>query len=187
MARRSQSTDPRAIRLRESVKAAALDLVREKNVDDFNLNDLLARAGVSRQGFYEHFADRDDAVLHALIDDFGEAFARVDAESDVRGLLRALTHSVDGQRAVYGHLRSAVVFDQIVDHWRTAMTPAVRRLVGATSANMALEPEEVDTMVAFTVGGLVELLRVWLRSTHPISAGREADLLWAQAQRSLLI
>lgn len=185
MARRSHSTDPRAVRLRGAVKAAALDLVREVHVDEFSLNDLLARAGVSRQGFYEHFDSRDDAVLHAIVDDFAEAPARVDPASDVHGLLRALAHSVDGRRAVYGHLRSGAVFDLVVDRWRTAMTPAVRRLVEPSTVEDGLEPEELDAMVAFTVGGVVELLRVWLRTPHPISASREADLLWAQAKRSL--
>jgi AcrR family transcriptional regulator len=185
MARRSGSTDPRAVRLRAAVKAAALDLVREQHVDEFSLNDLLLRAGASRQGFYEHFESRDDAVLHALVDDFAEALARVDAASDVHGLLRALAHSVDGRRVVYAHLRSAAVFDQVVDQWRTAMTPAVRRLVVATATDEVLDDEGLDAVVSFTVGGVVELLRVWLRAPHPISASREADLLWAQARRSL--
>lgn len=186
MARRTLSTDPRALRLRATVKAAAFALVQEKPVESFSLNDLLERSGVSRQGFYEHFDSRDDAVLHAVVDDFADAVAGFEAShSDAQSLLRALTHSVDGRRRIYRHIRAAAIFDQVVDQWRTLIEPTVRRLAETANPQGSKDTAAMDATVAFTIGGIIEMLRLWLRSPEPVSAAREADLLWMTAHNAL--
>lgn len=45
----------------------------ERRVDEITVGDLVARAGVSRQVFYRHFRDRDDAVALAVTGAFAAA------------------------------------------------------------------------------------------------------------------
>ena len=62
MAARTHSVDPRAARVRTRLREAAFALVHERPVDQMTVGDIVARASVSRQVFYQHFRDRDDAV-----------------------------------------------------------------------------------------------------------------------------
>jgi AcrR family transcriptional regulator len=182
MARRTKSTDPRSQRLRAAVRDAALQLVSIQDVDTFTLNDLLQAAGVSRQGFYEHFTGRDDAILHAITDDFAELLHTLEAGTDVPALLRALTQFVDDRRSVYTHIRGGALFDEAVDQWRQLLQPTIRELI--YGRNDEPDPER-DATVSFVVGGIIELIRVWLRSNQPVTVAHETELLWAQVRRSL--
>ena len=78
MPTRTHSADPRAERVRTLLRDAAFALAHERPVDEITVGDLVARAGVSRQVFYRHFTDRDDAVATA----FAVAFAA--AAADIR-------------------------------------------------------------------------------------------------------
>jgi AcrR family transcriptional regulator len=75
MAGRTHSADPRAERVRSRLRAAAFDLAHERQVDQLTVGDIVARAGVSRQAFYQHFDDRDDAVATAFTVAFAAATA----------------------------------------------------------------------------------------------------------------
>ena len=74
---RINSVDPRAERVRSRLRAAAFELAQETPVDHITVGDLVTRAEVSRQVFYRHFRDRDDAVAAAITDVFTAAVAQV--------------------------------------------------------------------------------------------------------------
>jgi AcrR family transcriptional regulator len=48
------------------LREAAFALAHERPVDEMTVGDIVARASVSRQVFYQHFRDRDDAVATAF-------------------------------------------------------------------------------------------------------------------------
>ena len=66
--RRSDSTDPRALRTRKALVDAVLRLLNDHEVADLNVSQIVKEAGVSRQVFYQHFADRDALILAAAAD-----------------------------------------------------------------------------------------------------------------------
>lgn len=66
--RRSDSTDPRALRTRNALVQAVLRLLNDHEVADLNVSQIVKEAGVSRQVFYQHFADRDALILAAAAD-----------------------------------------------------------------------------------------------------------------------
>ena len=55
MAARAHSVDPRAERVRTRLREAAFALAHERPVDQMTVGDIVARAAVSRQVFYQHF------------------------------------------------------------------------------------------------------------------------------------
>src|ERR1700686_5120567 len=57
---------------RTRLMAAFTELVAERGYAGLRIGDLVARAGVSRAAFYEHFADKE-ACLLAAYDTFAEA------------------------------------------------------------------------------------------------------------------
>ena len=80
MATRTHSADPRAERVRTKLRDAAFALAHERPVEQLTVGDLVTRAGVSRQVFYRHFADRDDAVASAFTVAFAAATADLEGE-----------------------------------------------------------------------------------------------------------
>lgn len=75
---------------------ATIDVVAEKGYAELTVADVIARAGVSRRAFYEHFANREDCFL--------AAYDSVMAESEA-ALRRAFTISDDLEASVQVGLR----------------------------------------------------------------------------------
>ena len=92
MAARAHSVDPRAERVRTRLREAAFALAHERPVDQMTVGDIVARASVSRQVFYQHFTDRDDAVATAFTVAFAAATADTAVGDDARARILRLRH-----------------------------------------------------------------------------------------------
>lgn len=57
--------DPRQVRTRAALIAAATALVDERDTPDISVTDLAKRAGVTRMTLYQHFSDRDTLLQAA--------------------------------------------------------------------------------------------------------------------------
>lgn len=161
MALRTHSADPRAERVRTKLRDAAFALAHERPVDELTVSDLVTRAGVSRQVFYRHFADRDDAVATAFTVAFAAATADIDGEPRSR-IMRIFELAAE-HRAMYRNVVPSAVTQRVVAAFRAELLPACEQLaarampvVGATAC---LEPEAVSR---FLVGGFQEVLRSWM-------------------------
>ena len=55
--------DPRAIRSREWMKTALLELIREKEYQKISITDITDRAGLSRPTFYLHYKSKDELLM----------------------------------------------------------------------------------------------------------------------------
>ena len=77
-----------AINIKQIVADAMLDLCRTKELKAITIKDIREKTGVSRQGFYNHFKDKDD-LIHWIYYD------------------RVLTnfHSTDSEKGYYENLK----------------------------------------------------------------------------------
>ena len=165
MAARTHSADPRAERVRTLLRDAAFALAHERPVDEITVGDLAARAGVSRQVFYQHFSDRDDAVSTAFAVAFTAAVADIEAaiEGDARARITRLFEFAAEHRAMYRNVVPSAVTQRVVAAFRAELLPACEeiaargmRVVGA----VADIPQ--DAVSRFLVGGFQEVLRSWM-------------------------
>ena len=67
---------------RQRLTAAMMRVVGEKGYTAVSVADVVARAGVSRRTFYEHFADKEECFIAAYDDVFAFIFAAVLAAYD---------------------------------------------------------------------------------------------------------
>lgn len=51
---------------RENILTAAADMIRQQGIEGANVNDVMARAGLTRGSFYAHFANKDELVEMAF-------------------------------------------------------------------------------------------------------------------------
>lgn len=161
MAARAHSADPRAERVRTRIREAAFALAHEQPVDRLTVGDIVARAGVSRQVFYQHFTDRDDAVATAVTVSFAAATA--DIGGDARARVLRLFDFVAEHRAMYRNVVPSTVTQRVVAAFRGELTPACEEMTAAAMPPVsAIAGVGADAVTRFLVGGFTEVLRSWM-------------------------
>lgn len=108
MARRESSVDPRAVRTREALVGATIELLATKRVDQLSVSAIVKAARVSRQVFYEHFQDRDGVVLAAgeavLVPAYSEFAANFVGDTSYPEQVRHLSVALEPHRQMVCHL-----------------------------------------------------------------------------------
>ncbi|KRE33208.1 TetR family transcriptional regulator [Mycobacterium sp. Soil538] len=166
MTERGRSADPRAERVRGRLRDAAFAMAHERPVDEITVGDLVARADVSRQVFYRHFRDRDDAVAYAFTRAFTDAVA-VD-RSDPRARITDLFAFAAQHGAMYRNIVPSVVTQHVVTTFRAALLPACEQIAAQGMAVLAaIAPLPAEAVTRFLVGGLMEVLRSWMEDPDP--------------------
>ena len=170
MAARAQSVDPRAERVRARLREAAFALAHERPVDELTVGDIVARAEVSRQVFYQHFTDRDDAVASAFTIAFAAATADIGGidgtavgGGDARERILRLFDFAAEHRSMYRNIVPSAVTQRVVTAFRAELQPACVQIathgMPMVSPIASLTPESVTR---FLVGGFMEVLRAWM-------------------------
>lgn len=148
--------DPRKRRSREALLQAFFELVLEHRYHEIRIADVLARSGVGRSTFYEHFRSKD-ALLAASIEGPFSVLAGMLGEqpvSRVQGLLehfwqnRALARGIF-QGAAYRPVRAVLVaaVEQQLRREHAARLRVPPRLAAHALADAMLSP-----IVAWTTG-----------------------------------
>lgn len=162
MSERGRSADPRAERVRTRLRDAAFSLPHERRVDQITVGDLVARAEVSRQVFYRHFRDRDDAVAQAFSGVFAEVLAeRVDADARTR-IVELFTFAAE-HASMCRNVVPSTVNQHVLATYRDALFPPCTQIAAQGMAvldNVAPLPEQA--VARFLVGGFMEVLRSWM-------------------------
>jgi AcrR family transcriptional regulator len=168
MAARTHSVDPRAERVRTRLREAAFALAHERPVDQLTVGDIVARASVSRQVFYQHFADRDDAVATAFTIAFAAATADTAVGDDARARILRLFDFAAEHRSMYRNIVPSAVTQRVVTAFREELQPACLQIakqgMPLVSPVAGLTPESVSR---FLVGGFMEVLRSWMENPDP--------------------
>lgn len=170
MAARTHSADPRAERVRTLLHEAAFALAHEYPVDELTVAVIVARAGVSRQVFYQHFRDRDDAVAAAFSVAFGQATADIGAEPRVR--IMRLFDFAGEHRAMYRNVVPSSVTQRVVSAFRAELAPACAEIAAqGMSVVTPIAGLTVEGVTRFLVGGFMEVLRSWMEEPTDESTG----------------
>ncbi len=168
------SPDPRAVRTRDRLRGALLDLLRTRAWDDITVAEVVAHAGCSRSTFYAHYDDRDallvDAFLGAM--DIVPATGQNHCLAFVPHLFEHLArHRVLAEPyLVQGHGGPMVpaLRERIHSHVRERLEATMPHLTDAQRAELAA-----------TVGGAVWTAMLWWleHGTDVTSADAAAALL----------
>jgi len=199
--RRSPGRSARRAAQRERLLAAITQLAIEGSIHDLTVSEVVARAGVSRPTFYEHFTDREDCFLQALRPAGEELLAAVEAagagcqpEPACEALVAALTDFArrrpgiarllmsdslaGGRRALSARDRlteqAAQVLERALDGaGEGAAIPAIspRLLLGVTSRLLAARLDRGEERLI----GFDAELGVWLQS-YLLPAAQHGDL-----------
>jgi len=149
---RTDSADPRAARVRDRLRRAAFDLIEERRVERISVSDITQLAGVSRQVFYQHFRDRDDAVAQAVAASFRELTPDDGESEDPRAVIHCLCDFAARHAELYRNLYPSSASQQTANAYRDLLHPACVQLVEHVP-NSA-------TLADFVLGGIIEVVRL---------------------------
>lgn len=169
LAPRSVSTDPRAVRTRTLLVQAALDHLGEHRADEMSVSSIVKAAGVSRQVFYQHFADLDALIYTAGQQVLGEAYQRFadrfDTAEDFGEAVGMLVGSLQDKYEVILNLIDSPVHAQLDAYVYDIMMPTLRDELMKFISKRGLEhsEESVELLARFFISGAQELLEDGLR------------------------
>ena len=174
MAARTHSADPRAERVRTLLRDAAFALAHERPVDEITVGDLVARAGVSRQVFYQHFPTA--TTRSPPRSPWRSPRRPADIEGDRgRGSSRLFAFAAE-HRAMYRNVVPSAVTQRVVAAFRAELLPACEEIAAqgmpVVGAIAGLEPDAVSR---FLVGGFQEVLRSWMEDADADRSSRPGD------------
>ncbi len=84
--------DPRRLRTRADLMAAFFSLVLSQRYHEIRVGDVLARSGVSRSTFYEHFRNKDELLAASLDGPFQALANLVGEQADSNRVHAVLEH-----------------------------------------------------------------------------------------------
>ena len=179
---------PRVARRRERTRRrlieAAREVIAERGVEALRLRDVTTRADVGFASLYHHFADKD-ALVDAVFAETLEAVAATtiaavrdvaDAAEAVAIAHRAFLRVADADPPL---ARLIVQLDGADALFATHMTGYARPVFERGIAEGRFTIDDLDTMLAFTMGGTLGVVRAAL-------AGALADDVAERSARVLL-
>ena len=147
-----RNPDPRVKRSRDAIVAALIELAFRQRYDTIRTADLIARAGVGRSTFYEHFRSKDEVLVAAMAPILQPlASAALGRASKVQ--VRAMLEHVWQQRGLA----------RIILSGATGMK-LQRRLAAMIEVRLAAVPDAVPpAMVAMAAAAAqLTMLRMWI-------------------------
>ncbi len=169
----STVSDARAVRTREALRAALLDLLEAKPLDQITIRDIAAGAGIGYTTFFRHHPTKE-----SLLDDL--------AAEEIRSLIELVMPVMDDRSALAGSKALFTYVDQHRALWTTLLTGGAAGALRAELLRISMEiaaertpphtwpPFEVVTLLV--VSGTLELLTWWLRQGDPLPIREIAEI-----------
>lgn len=151
---------------------AFVELVLERRYDQLKVADIIARAGVGRSTFYEHYEGKDDLLRAGLSAPFGVLADMVGERHDPPRLVAVVEHFWENRRV--GNVLFAGPTRPLL----------ARTLAGLIEDRLRARDcgAPAPLLAAQLAGGQMGLLTAWLSGQAPATAAAVADLLYAAAQ-----
>jgi AcrR family transcriptional regulator len=205
----AESSDPEECLRRQSIIAAANELLDRGGLEELTIRAMLKRTGLARRAFYERFSSKDDLVLAVFADTLEQAGAflaeQVSREPDAVAQLRAIVMGlVLGTEPSQGGIGARRVAAIVREHLRlaqsrpaeleSALRPLLQVIADRISAGIragqlrdcdpVLQARLIYNLIASTVH--IELLMEESGEAAGFRRQRLADEIWEFCRRAIV-
>jgi AcrR family transcriptional regulator len=173
------ATDRRIERTRDALEGAFIRLILEgRRYDRITIADLIARAGVGRSTFYEHYRNKDELLAATIRYPFAGVAAAVDANARAAALRDALVH-FEGNRV---HAKAVFAGAARRKITRVLASMLEERLRARARASGVVTAATLGVVAAALAEGMLATIVAWLGGEVVGDAGRVACALHEMAQ-----
>lgn len=169
----SAAQDARAVRTREALRRALLDLLEKKALEDISIRDIAAQAGVSYTTFFRHHTTKE-ALLDEIAAEQMRRFVELGWPQIKTGGTRASSISLFTYVDEHRQLWSTLLTGGAASALREELLSSARAL--ATQKDVPGSWLPPDLAVVFAVSSTLELLAWWLRQEKPLPIEQIAEI-----------
>ena len=174
--------DRRVVRTRTSLNQALMDLIAERDYDDITVGDIIAKAGVGRSTFYQHYQNKDD-VFRAIVTGGMEALADACIGGERQAYLADwLQIFWDNRRAGRVMLAGGQTRTSIS---RSLAETICERLERAAAAGTKRPPIPVRLVAVQIAEGQLGLIQAWLAGQAAATSQALAEAIAASARATV--
>lgn len=166
-------TDPRAERSRKALQKAMVSLIKEKDYDDIQIQEITDRADTAKVTFYRHYRKKDDLLLDLIVQTAEELrpLAAEKSLEDLTDLTRQpppllMFLILETDRVFYKRLCQSPKLSLILLEFRRVGVAQIR------SDTPALSAFEADQIIASVMGSVLW----WLLNDIPYSGEQMARI-----------
>ena len=180
--RLARPSDPRAVKSRQALRDALLDLLDARDFDAITIKDITSAAGLSYPVFFRQFASKED-----LLGDL--------AAKEVQELLALGQPADDGQPLRGGLMDMCLHVERRRSLWKTLLTAGAASEMRTEFARISAEignagPRAnpwlpVELASAFVAAGIFEILAWWLAQPEDYPIRNVVKILYALVGRPL--
>jgi AcrR family transcriptional regulator len=184
-----KKVDRRVQRTRQALRAALVELIREKGYDAISVEEITQRANLGRATFYLHYKDKDDILLEEfsekvsdqvrLISEIPATFWAPDQVSQNHGdrnklilpILHIFNHAAENAEFYRVMLRGQTS-KRIADRINAIVVASYNEVIGVKYVNKpALLYQEIplDILAVYFSGALLSCLAWWLEQSPTLS------------------
>lgn len=160
--------DRRALRTRQSLHRALIELIGERDYDAISVMDIAEAANVGRSTFYAHFTDKDDLLRSGtvhfrdmLLRDHATRHSSDGADGQLLSFSRFMTEHLQERKELYRALKRGRAGPIIMEAFRLYICELVRTAL-MTRAPKTKRPYETELAVQFIVGAFMSVLSWWM-------------------------
>ncbi len=175
----TRKPDPRAVRTRDRLGDALIQLLLAKPFDDITVHEVLDRAGVSRSTFYEHYRDKNDLFL-SDVDEFFETMSmflvrRNDPSERVAPVAEFCAHVAQAREFYTAMLASGRMHD-VTELGQAHFARGIEARLAGQRRSGALPKETRGALAHALAGSLFSLLTWWVRQGMAATPKQMDDL-----------
>lgn len=177
--------DRRILKTQKAIMGAFIELLAEKDFNQITINEVAARADVSRGTVYLHYTDKFDLLEKCLDVYFNKLFEACklfddNARLSSKSLIIHTFEYLEQHASVY----KALLINKGVPAFRNRMMAEILgnlgELVDVSGINRDMNKE---MMIQFLASAIVGVLEWWIINSIPISANDMLKQLWSLLER----
>jgi TetR/AcrR family transcriptional repressor of nem operon len=185
----SRTVAAKSERTRRRILGAASAAFREQGIDRVGVRDIMKRAGLTRGGFYFHFADKDallnEALREAALESAAEYVSRADSAPEGKKLQALIEGYLSAEHR--DHPEAGCVVSALASEAgrgnakrRAAFTSAIATILGRVAAYL---PGEIPERRFLRAGLLMSSMAGVLMVSRVLADRSRSDALLAAARK----
>ncbi len=177
-----ETNNPIALRSKEWLVTALLELMQQKPFQDISISEIAAKADLSRRTFYRSFSSKEEVICYHLNSIWRAGFAQLSADTD-HSYWRTICWYLE---LWYAHRELALLL------YRNDLMSLLLReynnifheiyLMRKGDYPLAKQPQAMDYALAYSAGGLLNILWQWASEGMQKGPKEVADLLMIALQ-----